>query len=156
MAAEEHKNIGITQEQRDRADRMRLEEGERYFRQSLFPYPAGYADELVDQLNSASPLLSKYLLEFVSYDIWQRPVLDNKMRALLCLAAHTCLGATRQVGVLTKLALNNGVTREEIMETLVMMLPECGYPLTWNAMLAASQAMEEYGESGAVAKKFGR
>ena len=141
---EKHKNIGISQEERDEIDRIRLEEGERYFRKSLFPNPPGYAEALVEHLDGASPLLTKYIKQFVTFDIWQRPVLDNKTRALLCIAAHTCLGAGRQVGTLTKLALNNGATSEEIMETLVMMLPECGFPLAWNGMLAASEAIEEY------------
>ena len=140
----EYKNIGISQEQRDEIDRIRLEEGERYFRESLFPNPPGYAEALVEHLDGASPLLTKYIIQFVSFDIWQRPVLDNKTRALLCIAAHTCLGADRQVGTLTKLALNNGVTPDEIMETLVMMLPECGFPLAWNGMIAASTAIEEF------------
>jgi alkylhydroperoxidase/carboxymuconolactone decarboxylase family protein YurZ len=145
-----HKNLGITQEQRDEIDRMRMEEGARYYEESLFPNPPGYADVLKEHLNSASPLLTKYILQFVAFDIWQRPVLDNKTRALLCIAGHTCLGAGRQVGTLTKLALNNGATTEEIMETLVMMLPECGFPLTWNAMLAATSAIEEFEQGLAV------
>ena len=144
-----HKNLGITQEQRDEIDSIRLKEGERYFRESLFPNPPGYADVLDAHLNGASPLLTKYIKQFVTFDIWQRPVLDNKTRALLCIAAHTCLGAGRQVGTLTKLALNNGASKEEIMETLIMMLPECGFPLAWNAMLAASAAIDEY-EKGVV------
>jgi 4-carboxymuconolactone decarboxylase len=142
----EHKNIGISQEKREEIDRIRIEEGERYFRESLFPFPPGYADALEEHLNGASPLLTKYIKQFVTFDVWQRPVLDNKTRALLCIAAHTCLGAGRQVGTLTKLALNNGATTEEIMETLVMMLPECGFPLAWNGMLAASDAIKEYEE----------
>ena len=138
---ERYKNLGIRQEKREEIDAIRLEEGERYFRESLFPNPPGYADVLVEHLNSGSPLLSKYSLQFVSFDIWQRTYLDNKTRALLCIAAHTCLGAARQVGTLVKLALNNGATKEEIMETLVMMFPECGFPLAWNGMLAAAQAV---------------
>ena len=126
-----------------------MKEGERYFRESLFPNPPGYADVLDAHLNGASPLLTKYIKQFVTFDIWQRPVLDNKTRALLCIAAHTCLGAGRQVGTLTKLALNNGASKEEIMETLIMMLPECGFPLAWNAMLDASAAIDEY-EKGVV------
>jgi 4-carboxymuconolactone decarboxylase len=145
-----HKNLGITQEQRDEIDRIRMEEGARYYEESLFPNPPGYADILKEHLNTASPLLTKYILQFVTFDIWQRPVLDNKTRALLCIAGHTCLGASRQVGTLTKLALNNGATKEEIMETLVMMLPECGFPLAWNAMLAATAAIEEFEQGLAV------
>jgi 4-carboxymuconolactone decarboxylase len=150
--SEEHKNLGISQETRDEVDRIRLKEGERYFRESLFPNPPGYAEALVEHLNGASPLLTKYILQFVAFDIWQRPVLDNKTRALLCIAAHTCLGAARQVGTLTKLALNNGATPEEVMETLVMMLPECGFPLAWNGMLAAAKAIKEYQEGSTVAE----
>jgi 4-carboxymuconolactone decarboxylase len=152
VAENEHKNIGISQEKREEIDRIRIEEGERYFRESLFPFPSGYADALEEHLNGASPLLTRYIKQFVTFDVWQRPVLDNKTRALLCIAAHTCLGAGRQVGTLTKLALNNGATTEEIMETLVMMLPECGFPLAWNGMLAASQAIKEY-EQGIAEQK---
>jgi 4-carboxymuconolactone decarboxylase len=144
MSDQEHKNIGITQEQREEMDRIRLEEAGRYFRETLLNYPPGMADAMVEHLDGANPVLTKYILQFVTYDIWQRPVLDNKTRALLCIAGHTCLGAGRQVGALTKIALNNGATQEEIWETLVMMMPECGFPLTWNGMLAAAKAIEEW------------
>lgn len=150
MTEQKHKNLGISQEKREEIDDIRLKEGERYFRESLFPNPPGFADALVEHLNGASPLLTKYILQFVSFDLWQRPVLDNKTRALLCIGTHTCLGASRQVGTLTKLALNNGATPDEIMEVLIMMVSECGFPLAWNGMLAASKAIEEYQEGSAV------
>jgi alkylhydroperoxidase/carboxymuconolactone decarboxylase family protein YurZ len=144
MSDQEHKNIGITQEQREEIDAIRLEEGERYFRETLFNNPPGMADAVVEHLNSASPLLTKYILQFVTFDMWQRPILDKKSRALVCLAGHTCLGAARQVGSLTKIALNNGTTPDEIQEVLAMMLVETGFPRAWNAMLAASKAIEEW------------
>jgi 4-carboxymuconolactone decarboxylase len=150
MKDQEHKNIGITQEQREEIDATRLEEGDRYFRETLFNYPPGMADAMVEHLNGASPLLTKYILQFVTFDLWQRPVLDNKTRAFLCIAGHTCLGAGRQVGALTKIALNNGATEEEIMEVLVMMFAECGFPLAWNGMLAATKAIEEWNAGEAV------
>jgi 4-carboxymuconolactone decarboxylase len=152
MSDKEHKNIGITQEQREEIDAARLEEGGRYFRESLFPFPPGYADVMQEHLDSCSPLLTKYILQFVTFDIWQRPVLDNKTRALLCIAGHTCIGAGRQVRALTMAALNAGATKDEIMETLVMMLPECGFPLAWNGMLAAASAIEEWEAGEAVVK----
>lgn len=150
MTKHQYKNLGISQETREEIDEIRLEEAKRYFKESLFPNPPGYAEALIEHLDGASPLLTKYILQFVVFDIWQRPVLDNKTRALLCIAGHTCMGAARQVGVLTKLALNNGATPEEIIETLVMMMVECGFPLAWNGMLTAAKAIKEYQEGSTI------
>lgn len=139
-----HKNLGITQEQRDEMEKVRIQEGGRFYREVLFHSPPGYAQFLQDHLDSVNPDLREYIQQFVVYDIWQRPILDTKTRALLCIAGHTCLGAARQIGSLTKCALSNGATKEEVMETLMMMLPECGFPLTWNAMLVAGQSIKDF------------
>jgi len=43
------------------------------------------------------------------------------------------------------MALNNGATKEEIIETLLQMAPYAGFPVCWEGLLVADEVFKSKG-----------
>ena len=76
---------------------------------------------------------------------WNRPGLDRKTRSLLNLAMLTALNRSNEIKLHVKGALNNGVTVDEIKETLLHATVYCGIPAGLDAFKVANQVLEEEG-----------
>ena len=74
-----------------------------------------------------------------------RPGLDRKTRSLLNLAMLTALNRSNEIKLHVKGALNNGVTVDEIKETLLHATVYCGIPAGLDAFKVANQVLEEEG-----------
>jgi len=72
---------------------------------------------------------------------WGRPGLDRKTRSLLNLAMLTALGRSAELKLHVRGALTNGVTVEEIKETLVHATVYCGIPAGLEAFRSAHEAL---------------
>ena len=68
---------------------------------------------------------------------WSRPGLERKTRSLLNLAILTALGKPSELQLHVRGALANGVTTDEIMETLLHATVYCGIPAGLDAFKAA-------------------
>jgi 4-carboxymuconolactone decarboxylase len=68
---------------------------------------------------------------------WSRPGLERKTRSLLNLAMLTALGKPSELQLHVRGALANGVTTDEIMETLLHATIYCGIPAGLDAFKAA-------------------
>ncbi len=66
-------------------------------------------------------------------DIWERPGLSKRDRSLITVAALTALYRSDQLRAHIGLALNNGVTRDEIIEVIEHMAVYSGFPCAGNA-----------------------
>jgi len=95
-----------------------------------------------------SPAFEHYVLTFLAGEIWSRPALDLRTRSLITIAALTALGRTNGLTLNIRMALRNGATRAEIMETLLHLGPYAGFPATWEAMLLAERAFRERRRGG--------
>lgn len=74
---------------------------------------------------------------------WNRPGLELKTRSMLNLAMLTALGKTAELRLHVKGALNNGVTVEEIRETLIHATVYCGIPAGLDAFKAAHEVLAD-------------
>lgn len=72
-------------------------------------------------------------------DIWERPELSKRDRSLITCAALVAMGKPEQMKSHFPRALNNGVTKEELIEMITHMAFYAGWP---NAMTAMMQAKE--------------
>lgn len=101
----------------------------------------GEVGELVVQsLQDIAPDFAHYLIEFPFGDIYSRPGLDLKSREIAVVAALTALGnATPQLKVHIQGALNVGVSRDEIVETIMQMAVYAGFPAALNGFAAAKE-----------------
>ena len=74
-------------------------------------------------------------------ELWFRPGLDMRQRALCAVAAFTALRMESQVRKFGQSALNAGLSREEIIEAIIQTGPYSGFPGALNALAALSDAL---------------
>jgi len=90
-----------------------------------------------------SPDFAHFVTNFLAGDIWSRPHLDLKTRSLVTVAALTALGRPSGLRLNIEMALNNGASREEILETLLQMAPYAGFPACWEGLLIAHEVFRQ-------------
>ncbi|KQV56382.1 4-carboxymuconolactone decarboxylase [Duganella sp. Root198D2] len=101
-------------------------------------------DRVVQSLQDIAPDFARYLIEFPFGDIYSRPGLDLKSREIAVLAALTAMGnAAPQLKVHIRAALNVGVSREEIVETIMQMAVYAGFPAALNGLMAAKEVFAQ-------------
>lgn len=99
---------------------------------------------VIDSLQDIAPDFARYLIEFPFGDIYSRPGLDLKSREIAVVAALTALGnAAPQLKVHLQAALNVGVSREEIVETIMQMAVYAGFPAALNGLAAAQEVFSK-------------
>ncbi|MYM31076.1 4-carboxymuconolactone decarboxylase [Duganella sacchari] len=100
-------------------------------------------ERVVASLEDIAPDFARYLIEFPFGDIYSRPGLDLKSREIATVAALTALGnAAPQLKVHIHAALNVGVTRTEIVETIMQMAVYAGFPAALNGLAAAREVFD--------------
>jgi 4-carboxymuconolactone decarboxylase len=93
--------------------------------------------KVVDSLAGIAPDFARYIVEFPFGDIYSRPGLDLKSREIATIAALTALGnAQPQLKVHIQAGLNVGLTRGEIVETIMQMAVYAGFPAALNGLFA--------------------
>ncbi|BBZ41122.1 carboxymuconolactone decarboxylase family protein [Mycobacterium conspicuum] len=91
----------------------------------------GVADELIE--------LS---LEHVFGALWTRPGLDRRSRSLVTLGALIALRASDELKLHFQIALNNGLTLEEIEEVIYHLTGYAGYPAAVSARKVANEVLK--------------
>ncbi len=77
--------------------------------------------------------------------IWGRPGLDRRTRSLLCLAMMAAMNRPTELRMHLRGALNNGVTVEEIQETMLQTAVYCGLPTAIEATRIAEEILRDKG-----------
>jgi 4-carboxymuconolactone decarboxylase len=102
-------------------------------------------ERVLESLADICPDLGRYIVEFGFGDVYSRPGLDLKQREIATIAALTALGtATPQLKVHIAAGLNVGLSREEIVETIVQMSLYAGFPAALNGMFAAQEVFAQH------------
>jgi 4-carboxymuconolactone decarboxylase len=73
-------------------------------------------------------------------EIWFRPGLERRQRALVAVAGFTALRLPEQVGKFGQSALNVGLSKTEVIEAVIQTAPYSGFPPALNALGALSAA----------------
>jgi 4-carboxymuconolactone decarboxylase len=84
--------------------------GERMWEQML---GADGAQRIHELWRDICPDFDGYVTEFVGGDIWSRPQLD------------------------IRIALNNGASKQDVVETLLQIAPYAGFPACWEGLTVA-------------------
>jgi 4-carboxymuconolactone decarboxylase len=100
------------------------------------------AEETRRRWHKLSPDFERYVLEFLSGEIWSRSGLPLKIKSLCTISALAALGRTQGLELNIGMALRNGATREEIIETLLQIAPYAGFPAAWEGLQIAERVFE--------------
>lgn len=95
-----------------------------------------------NSFGEVAPKLAQLSDEVLFGDVWERPQLSKRDRSLITCAALIALGKPEQMNFHFPRALENGLTREELIETITHMAFYAGWP---NAMTAVNKAKELFG-----------
>ena len=87
--------------------------------------------------------LTQLTTEFAWGTIWTRPAIDRRTRSFMNLAMLAALNRPHEIAVHVRGALNNGLTREEIQEIFLHVLPYCGAPAAIDATAVAKRVFAE-------------
>lgn len=112
----------------------------------LLPSAAAQAVEhlaLSGALGGIAPKVVQLTNEVVFDDLWRRPDLSPRDRSLVTVAALAALGDADQLDPYVRRGLENGLTREQIAESLTHL----GFYAGWSRAMAAMTA---------VARSFGK
>ncbi|KCV28946.1 putative 4-carboxymuconolactone decarboxylase [Bordetella bronchiseptica MBORD635] len=125
------------------------------FQKGLAVRRAVVGDAYVDKsLNSADDLtasLQKLVTEYCWGEVWTRPGLERKTRSFLNLAMLIALNRPNELRLHLRGAINNGVTKEEIVEVVLQAAIYCGVPAALDAMKAVREVVETMEKEGAFA-----
>jgi 4-carboxymuconolactone decarboxylase len=90
--------------------------------------------------NPVTGLLYPSAIRYGYGEIWSRPGLEHRQRALVAVAAFTALRLPEQVAKFGQSALNIGLTKTEVLEAIIQTAPLTGFPPALNALAAISAA----------------
>ena len=106
-------------------------------------------ERVMESLKDIAPDLARYVIEFAFGDVYNSPGLDLRSREIAAVAALTALGtASPQLKVHIHAALNVGVSRREVIETITQMAVYAGFPAALNGIFAAKEVFQGRDEKG--------
>ena len=94
-------------------------------------------------MEEVTPFLRKTAREVLYGECWGRPGLTTKERHLITVACSTALYRTEQLRNHIRLALQAGVTKEEIGEVITQTAFYAGFPTGANGAVVAKEVFDE-------------
>ncbi len=102
-----------------------------------------YVDKSISDADDFTQPLQELVTEYCWGSIWTRPGLPRKTRSLINLAMMTALNRPHEVKLHLRGALNNGCSKEEIMEVLLQTAIYCGVPAAVDSFRTANEFFQE-------------
>ena len=116
---------------------------------------ADYVDGSLARANGFMQAFQDITTEMCWGYAWTRPGLDRRTRSFLNLAMLTALNRPAEIKLHVRGAIANGLTPDEIKETLLHATVYCGIPAGLEAFKAANEVLVEMGEVVAGPVKAG-
>ncbi len=108
---------------------------------------AEQAEQTREAWRGISPDFEGYVVEFLAGEIWSRQKLDLRTKSLVTIAAVAAMGRTLALELNIRMALNNGATQQEVVETILHIAPYAGFPAAWEGLAMAANVFREEGSS---------
>ena len=93
-------------------------------------------------LGDFAPKLVQLTDEVLFGDVWERPGLSKRDRSLITVAALVSLYRTDQMAFHIGRALENGVTKDELIEAITHLAFYAGWPSAITAVTVAKEVFE--------------
>jgi 4-carboxymuconolactone decarboxylase len=97
-----------------------------------------------DLIGDVAPKLAELTDDVLFGDVWERPGLSKRDRSLITVATLVALNRTEQLPFHLVRALENGVTKEEIVESITHLAFYSGWPTAMSAILLAKGVFKEH------------
>ena len=94
-------------------------------------------------MRSFAPKLIDLTEKVVYGDVWERPGLSKRDRSLITCAALVAMNRTEQLRGHVARAIDNGVTKDEIVEVITHMAFYSGWPTAMSAASVAKDVLEK-------------
>jgi len=107
------------------------------------PAPASRAQQLMGDI---APKLADLTDHVLYQDIWERPGLSKRDRSLVTVSALIALNRPDQLRSHLALALKNGVSEDELSETITQMAFYAGWPSAVSAVAVAKDVFPKKGK----------
>lgn len=104
---------------------------------------AEHVDASMSQADDFSRPLQELVTEYCWGNVWSRPGLDRKTRSLINVAMLTALNRPHEVKLHLRGALNNGCSKNDIMEVLLQTAIYCGVPAAMDSLRVAKEFFQE-------------
>jgi len=121
-------------------DKKRYEEGLAVRRAVLGPE---HVDNSLRSADDFTRPLQELVTEYCWGEIWTRPGLDRRTRSFINLAMLTALNRPHEIKLHVRGALNNGLTKSELMEVFLQSAIYCGIAAALDAMRVAKEVFAE-------------
>ncbi len=118
----------------------RMARGMQLLQKMLGPEEAERARQTWRQI---CPDFEHYVTEFLAGELWCRPGLDLRTKSLVTIAALAAQGRSHGLELNIRIALNNGATRQDIVETLLHLTSYAGFPAAWEGLILAHKVFDE-------------
>jgi 4-carboxymuconolactone decarboxylase len=92
-----------------------------------------------------APALADYTDNVLFGDLWKRPELSPRDRSLVTVSSLVSLYRTNELPFHLKRALENGVTKSELIETITHLAFYSGWPTAATALAIARNVFDEAG-----------
>jgi 4-carboxymuconolactone decarboxylase len=103
------------------------------------PTPPSAAQQLIGDF---APKLVELTDDVLFGDVWERPGLSKRDRSLITVAALVSLYRTEQLPGHLKRAVDNGLTKDELVEAITHLAFYAGWPTAMTAMMMAKRQFE--------------
>jgi 4-carboxymuconolactone decarboxylase len=90
-----------------------------------------------------APALADYTDRVLFGDVWKRPDLSPRDRSLITVASLVSLYRINELPFHMKRAMENGVTREELIEAITHLAFYAGWPVANTALPIAKRVFDE-------------
>ena len=94
-------------------------------------------------LSEFAPKLSELTRNVLFGDVWERPELAKRDRSLITVAALVALNRPEQLRFHLGKALENGLTKEQLVEVITHLAFYSGWPTAMNAITVAREVFSK-------------
>lgn len=102
-----------------------------------------YVDNALKNADDFSRPMQELVTQMAWGEIWTRPGLDRRTRSFMNLAMITALNRPHELKLHVRGALNNGLTKAEIMEAFLQTSIYCGMPAALDSFRIAREVFAE-------------
>jgi 4-carboxymuconolactone decarboxylase len=96
-----------------------------------------------DMIGDLAPKFTEITDHILFDDVWERPELSKRDRSLITVAALMALNRTQQLDFHLKLALQNGLTKDELIEAITHLAFYSGWPTAMSTLILAKDIFKQ-------------